>query len=31
VDVSVNAGDSQKACDIATKVADIVEPKLPKG
>lgn len=31
VDVSVNAGDSKKACEIATKVADIVEPKLPKG
>ncbi len=31
VDLSVGADDSTKACDVATKVANIVEPKLPKG
>jgi hypothetical protein len=31
VDVSITAANIQQACDIATKVADIAEPKLPKG
>jgi len=32
VDISItSAVDSAKACDTATQVADIVEPKLPKG
>ncbi|MFD9962921.1 DUF3558 family protein [Amycolatopsis sp. NPDC058986] len=31
VDVSIVSADSAKACDIASKVADVVEPKLPKA
>lgn len=31
VDVITVSTDSEKACGIAEKVADIVEPKLPKG
>ncbi len=31
VDVLVAADDAEKACGIAEKVADIVEPKLPKS
>lgn len=31
VDVAITASDSQQACQVADKVADIVEPKLPKG
>lgn len=31
VDVVVTSTDATKACDIATQVADKVEPKLPKG
>ncbi|RSN58653.1 DUF3558 domain-containing protein [Amycolatopsis sp. WAC 04182] len=31
VDLLVAADDAEKACGIAEKVADIVEPKLPKG
>jgi osmotically-inducible protein OsmY len=31
VDVLVRAEHVQQACDAADKVADIVEPKLPKG
>lgn len=31
VDVAIVSTDPTKACDIASKVADIVEPKLPKA
>ncbi|MFC9251669.1 DUF3558 family protein [Amycolatopsis thailandensis] len=31
VDVLIAGGDTEKACGTAEKVADIVEPKLPKG
>ena len=31
VDVVVVSADSAKACDIASQIADKVEPKLPKG
>lgn len=32
VDIAANGvEDSKKACDIASQVADIVDPKLPKG
>ncbi|MEV7549602.1 DUF3558 domain-containing protein [Amycolatopsis sp. NPDC089917] len=31
VDVLVAAGETKQACEFAEKIADIVEPKLPKG
>ncbi|MFD8497423.1 DUF3558 family protein [Amycolatopsis sp. NPDC059657] len=31
VDVAITASDPQQACKVAGKVADLVEPKLPKG
>jgi hypothetical protein len=31
VDVSITADSAQEACTVADKVADVVEPKLPKG
>ncbi|QWF80556.1 DUF3558 domain-containing protein [Amycolatopsis sp. CA-230715] len=31
VDVAVVASDPQKACGMTTKLADVVEPRLPKG
>jgi hypothetical protein len=31
VDVSITADSAQEACAVAEKVADVVEPKLPKG
>jgi hypothetical protein len=31
VDVSITADSAQEACTVAEKVADVVEPKLPKG
>lgn len=31
VDVVASSTDPEKACGIAQKIADIVEPKLPKG
>ncbi|MFC3449471.1 DUF3558 family protein [Amycolatopsis speibonae] len=31
VDVLIAGEDTEKACGIAEKVADLVEPKLPKG
>jgi hypothetical protein len=31
VDIGTTADDTKTACDAASKIADIVEPKLPKG
>jgi hypothetical protein len=31
VDVSITADSAEEACSVAEKVADVVEPKLPKA